>query len=57
MIEYGNSYKNENGTIEIELKIKTECSTKEEIRDTLSFYAQKSRRFYLEIAEKINSVR
>lgn len=41
---------------EIQFKIETVCSTSEEMRNTLSFMAQSSHRFYLELAKKINSV-
>ncbi len=54
IIEHNNIFKNKDGT-EVEFKIKTECSTTEEMRRTLSFMAQSSHRFYLETAEKISN--
>ena len=39
----------------MEIKIKTECSTYEEVRRTLSFMARCSQGFYLDLAEEINS--
>lgn len=49
------TFMSENGT-EIQFKIETVCSTSEEMRNTLSFMAQSSHRFYLELAEKISSM-
>lgn len=43
-----------NGT-EVEIKMKTECLTEEDMRRSLGFMAQSSHRFYLEMAEKIKS--
>lgn len=54
IIEYSNIFRNETGT-EVELKVKTECSTQDEMKEALSFIAQSSHQFYLEVAEKINS--
>lgn len=54
-MEYCNTFKDENGT-EVKIEIKIECSTQEEMRKTLSFIAQSSHRFYLEAADKINSM-
>lgn len=54
MIEYSNIYTNEDGT-EVEIKVKTECVTSDEMKQTLSFIAQSAHKFYLEIAEKINN--
>ena len=53
-VECCNTFKDENGT-EVKIELKTECSTQEEMRKTLSFIAQSSHRFYLEVADKINS--
>lgn len=52
--EYRKTFKGENGA-EIEFKLKAECSAYEEMRNILSFVAQSSHKFYLEVAEKINS--
>lgn len=46
------TYVGENET-EIQFKIETVCSTSEEMRNTLSFMAQSSHRFYLELAKKL----
>ena len=54
MTEYSNTYHSEDGT-EVEIKIKAECPTQDDVRKALSFMAQSSHRFYLEAAEKINS--
>lgn len=54
MTEHSNVYRSEDGT-EVEIKIKAECPTQDDVRKALSFMAQSSRRFYLEAAEKINS--
>lgn len=51
-MEYCNTFKDENGT-EVKIELKTECSTQEEMRKTLSFIAQSSHRFYLEAGDKI----
>lgn len=53
-VEHSDIFKNEKGT-EIKLIMKTECATVEEMRETLNFIAQCSQRFYLDVAEKINS--
>ncbi len=55
VVEYGKIFKDGNGT-EVEIKIKTECSTHEEMRNTLSFMAQSSRTFYLEVAKEISNM-
>ena len=52
MTEYSNTYRSEDGT-EVEIKIKAECPTQDDVRKALSFMAQSSHRFYLEAAEKI----
>ena len=52
MTEYSNTYHSEDGT-EVEIKIKAECPTQDDVREALSFMAQSSHRFYLETAEKI----
>ena len=54
MTEYSNTYRSEDGT-EVEIKIKAECPTQDDVRKALSFMAQSSHRFYLEAADKINS--
>lgn len=53
-MEYKNTFKNEQG-VELEIRIKAECPTDESMRKTLSFIAQSSHKFYLEVAEKISS--
>lgn len=47
-------FKNEKGIV-IEMTIKADCITSEEMRETISFIAQSSRKFYLHIAEKIKN--
>lgn len=54
MAEYSNVYQNEDG-VKVELKIKAECSSDEDMRKALAFMAQSSRRFYLETATRISS--
>lgn len=54
-MEHCNTFKDKNG-LEVRIELKTECSTQEEMRETLSFIAQSSHRFYLEVADKINSM-
>lgn len=51
-MEYSNTYRDADGT-EVEIKIKTKSSTLEERRRTLSFMAQSSHKFYLEMAKKL----
>lgn len=53
-MEHKNIFKGENGE-ELKMAIKTDCSTKQEMRDTISFIAKSARQFYLQTAEKINS--
>lgn len=53
-MDHEKTYKDEQG-IEMEIRIKAECLTGENIRKTLSFIAQSSHRFYLEVAEKISN--
>lgn len=40
----------------LEMTIKADCITSEEMRETISFIAQSSQKFYLHMAEKINSM-
>lgn len=47
MKEYSKEYRNEDG-IEVEIKIKAECISEEDLRKALAFMAQSSRSFYLE---------
>lgn len=54
MVEHDMSFKNEDGT-EVVIKMKTDCHTKDEMCKAVSFMAQSSHKFYLEMAEKINS--
>ena len=53
MFEYKNIFKSEDGA-ELEMTIKADCSTQEEMHKTVSFIAQSARKFYLQTAEKIN---
>lgn len=53
-INYSEIYDNKNGT-EIEIKVKAECHSEQEMKDTLSFIALSSHQFYLAVAEKIKS--
>ena len=54
-MEYRKTVENADG-VEVEFKIKAECHSSEEMKKTLSFFAQSSHGFYLEIAEKINNM-
>lgn len=47
-------FKNEKG-VELEMTIKADCITSEEMKETISFIAQSSRQFYLHMAEKIKN--
>jgi len=53
-VKHSKTFKNEKGA-KVEFKMKSECSTPEEMRETLRFMAQSAHGFYLEIAEKFNS--
>lgn len=53
-MKYSDTFKDEKGT-EIEIKVKTDCSTQDEMNAAISFVAQSSRKFYLQLATKINS--
>lgn len=53
-MEYKNIFKSEDGAV-LEMTIKADCRTDEEMRKTVSFIAQSARKFYLQTAEKINS--
>lgn len=48
-------FKNEKGII-LEMTIKADCITSEEMRETISFIAQSAQKFYLHMAEKINNM-
>ena len=52
--EHKKIYTNENG-VELEIKMKAECSTDGEMREALSFMAQSSHNFYLEMAKEISN--
>lgn len=52
MTEYSNAYQNEDG-VEVEIKIKAECSSEEDLRKALAFMALSSRRFYLEAGNSL----
>lgn len=53
-MEYSNIFKDGNGT-EVEITVKTNCHTQNEMNAAISFMAQSARKFYLQLAEKINS--
>lgn len=53
-MEYKNIFKSEDGAV-LEMTIKADCHTEEEMRKTISFIAKSARKFYLQTAEKINS--
>lgn len=53
MLEFKSKFVCSNTKTEIE--IKTECLNQEEKEKTLSFIAQSSHRFYLQVADKINN--
>lgn len=55
IMEYIDVFKNKDGT-EVEIKMKTECHTQDELDAAISFMAQCSRKFYLQAAEKISSM-
>lgn len=55
MLEYESKFVCPDTKTEIEIKIKTECLNQEEKEKTLSFIAQSSHGFYLQIADKINN--
>jgi len=48
-------FKNEKGIV-LEMTIKADCITSEDMRETISFIAQSSQKFYLHMAEKINNM-
>ena len=48
-------FKNEKGIV-LEMTIKADCITSEDMRETISFIAQSSQKFYLPMAEKINNM-
>ncbi len=48
-------FKNEKGIV-LEMTIKADCITSEEMRETISFIAQSARKFYMHMAEKINNM-
>lgn len=52
--EHKKIYTNENG-VELEIKMKAECSTDGEMREALSFMAKSSHNFYLEMAKEISN--
>lgn len=52
-MEYKRIFKSEDGAV-LEMKIKADCSTKEEIHKIVSFIDQSARIFYLQTAEKIS---
>lgn len=48
-------FKNEKGIV-LEMTIKADCITSEEMRETISFIAQSSQKFYLHMADKIKNM-
>ncbi len=48
-------FKNEKGIV-LEMTIKADCITSEDMRETISFIAQSSQKFYMHMAEKINNM-
>lgn len=54
MVEYNKIFLNEDN-VEVEIRIKAECSTHEDMRRILGLLAQNAHSFYLEVAEKINN--
>lgn len=54
MTEYSNIYKSEDG-VEVEIKIKAECSSEEDMRKALAFMAQSSHCFYLEAGNALKT--
>lgn len=54
MAKHSKVFKAENGT-ELKMEITAECSTDEEMRETLSFIALSSHQFYLQAGRKISS--
>lgn len=53
-MEYKNIFKSEDGAV-LEMTIKADCHTEEEMRKTVSFIAKSARKFYLQTAEKISN--
>lgn len=51
-MKYRNIFRDTDGT-EVEIKIKTKCTTPEKVSRTLSFVAKSSRQFYLKLAERL----
>ena len=54
LVTYSNVYTNADG-VKVIMEVETECSTHDRMRETLSFIAQSSHKFYLEAAEKFKS--
>lgn len=48
-------FKSEKGIV-LEMTIKADCITSEEMRETISFIAHSSQKFYLHMAEKIKNM-
>lgn len=53
-VEYKNIFKSEDGAV-LEMKIKADCPTQEDMHKTISFVAKSARKFYLQVAEEINN--
>lgn len=53
-MEYTETFKDDNGT-EVQITMKTDCRTENERKEAISFMAQSSRRFYLQVAGKISN--
>ena len=54
MAEYSDTYQNEDGVV-VEIKIKAECSSEEDMRKALAFMAQSSHNFYLEAGNTLRT--
>jgi len=52
--DYHNSYTDEHGT-EVEIRMKTEHSSPDEMTEALHFMASCSQRFYLDVAEQLKA--
>lgn len=55
LVEHSKIFRNASGT-EVKISVKAECSIDNAAQETLSFIAQSSRKFYLDVADKINNM-
>lgn len=53
-MEHKKVFKSVDGAV-LEMAIKADCSTQEEMNKTVSFIAKSARKFYMQTAEKISS--